>query len=193
MRCCLCILLCFVSSVFSKNDKVNNDSNTVIHENVICSLHSIQELAVSKSPKVDSINALKGKKPVWMRGSAKGSISLQNGALRWYNKGEWGGALLFENSMNDTTYLLISDNIKSVFTVTNGYIAIAGLAHMSMDTGAIYCVHDNLDGTFNVNRLHSLHSSPVKSVLLPGDEVHLILRTGDELLIDANGNVKNKQ
>jgi hypothetical protein len=73
-------------------------------------------------------------------------LKLPNGKLIGFNKGEWGGQLIFEPKDKGRRELEIKNgNIKFVFNFKNDIYFIEGLAHGSYSGGALF----KLDTTHN--------------------------------------------
>lgn len=171
--------------------KVSHKNNT--YKNRGCNFHSegasplsSQDANISTIIKSKVVN---NNSRVWQRFAPKITIQLNDGYIQGYNRGEWGGGLLFKPYESDSLLLLIEDNIKSIYPVKDGFIVIAGLAHMSRDRGAIYCIHRDMNGIFITCKLHDLPSSPKESQVLTNDEIQLILRNKEYYILKSNGDL----
>ncbi len=58
------------------------------------------------------------------------------GVMSAVDNGEWGGALNW-NPNGGATAVLLKDNIQSVINTNDGVMALAGLAHLSLDEGYV--------------------------------------------------------
>jgi hypothetical protein len=102
------------------------------------------------------------------------AVQAFGGWLLGSNRGEWGGELAFK-SPDGPVIILAEDNIVEIIRMPSTFVAVAGLAHLSMSEGAIYEISANDRGVPRAERRHVLPGAPGSIRLL---------RSGD-LLITA--------
>lgn len=163
----------------------------IVQKNRKCPLHSdtLQVFHKSDTSEVIQSTLICGKIRVWMRSAPKIKLECKDGDLLGYNRGEWGGGLVFKSRKTDSLRLIIDDNIKSVYPVKNGFIVLTGLAHLSYDGGSVYCVHRDINDNFITRKLHTLPSSPKQSQLLKNGEVIVSLRNNECFIINSNSDL----
>ena len=74
---------------------------------------------------------------VLRRFPATHSISALGGLVIGKNAGEWGGEVAFREP-DGRTYRLVDDNSQGIFAMPFGVVALTGLAHLTMNHGAVY-------------------------------------------------------
>ncbi|MFD1605061.1 hypothetical protein ACFSJW_00545 [Flavobacterium artemisiae] len=71
--------------------------------------------------------------------SRNSELKINNGVLKGYNHGEWGGKLLFEPNDKTKKEIEIKEgNILFLFNYNNKIYFIEGLAHLSVNEGFLY-------------------------------------------------------
>jgi len=73
------------------------------------------------------------------------AIAAFGGRLVGSNEGEWGGKLTFEPS-GGSPAVLAEDNIINIIEMPTGFVAVAGLAHLSIKRGAVYVIDPDAGG-----------------------------------------------
>ena len=98
-----------------------------------------------------------------------------DGYLIGEDHGEWGGSLKYKDSSGNQIEL-INDNIKSINTIGENTVAIAGLAHLSFNKGIIYQI------TYRNNKI------AIKEILvLPGAPRAIKKLKNHEIMITTFG------
>ncbi len=64
------------------------------------------------------------------------AVQARSGFLLGFNKGEWGGALLFYSHDGRLQETLIDDNIVGILPTPSGFVVLAGLSHLGLDGGS---------------------------------------------------------
>ncbi|MFH6937026.1 hypothetical protein [Flavobacterium sp. FlaQc-30] len=64
-------------------------------------------------------------------------LKINNGILKGYNHGEWGGQLLFRSNDNKETEIK-TGNILFIFNYKNKIFFIEGISHLSINEGFLY-------------------------------------------------------
>jgi hypothetical protein len=65
-------------------------------------------------------------------------LNVSNGFLVGFDKGEWGGGLWWFSKNGEDNYRISDENIKSVVSVADSTLAIAGLAHLGINSGKVF-------------------------------------------------------
>ena len=102
-------------------------------------------------------------------------VRLHNGWLLGSDHGEWGGLLLYKAGRSEQT--LVEDNIEDIYEFSSGYVAVAGLSHMTLSRGSIYFIKGE-EPEFIVEVLFGLPAAPRSSWLIAPNEL-LINVEGD--------------
>lgn len=138
--------------------------------------HSAHEFAVSKAG--DSLLITDWKYDTRTR------LVLSNGRLEGMNRGEWGGYLKFypkDTTIKPTT--VYSGNVQCVFRFNHEIYFLEGLAHMSLNDGALYKV-DTTQVPFKAEQVADLNDAP-QTYTVRNDS--LIIVTYNRLYVYAHG------
>ncbi|OOV25784.1 hypothetical protein BXU11_14010 [Flavobacterium sp. LM5] len=66
-------------------------------------------------------------------------LKIENGILKGFNHGEWGGKLTFQpNDKKEKEIEIKTGNVKFIFNYNNKIYFIEGIAHMSINEGFLY-------------------------------------------------------
>ncbi len=108
------------------------------------------------------------------------TLRVGNGMLVGWNQGEFGGGVVFipASGIADT---LVRDNLRAFVPSAPGVRAIVGLAHLSLDEGAIYALVPRGPDSWQASRVADLGSAPLAVLPLPGDS--LLVLTSRRLVI----------
>jgi hypothetical protein len=98
------------------------------------------------------------------------------GALQAWDLGEWGGAVALRPA-NGPPLPLILENGRGLFATDFGVVALTGLAHMTIDRGAVYLLAQDAAGTVSATRTLELPGVPCAAVQRSGT-VHLKVSRG---------------
>jgi hypothetical protein len=105
-----------------------------------------------------------------------------------FNKGEWGGALLWYSDAAHFQETLIDDNIVGILPTLNGFLVFAGLSHLGGDRGSateLIYAGDSL----HVGRSVELGTAPCAMLVEPGGAILIaatrgLLRLNQDLRIE---------
>jgi HEAT repeat protein len=114
-------------------------------------------------------------------------IRLSDGWVLGANRGEWGGELVSKQDARPAVKLL-DDNIHDIFRFPNGRIvAVAGLAHLSMNTGRIFEMECDGAAHCSARWWKQLPSSPRESWMTASGELLINTYHGGSIVIDQDG------
>ena len=66
-------------------------------------------------------------------------LEIENGILKGFNRGEWGGKLTFQsNNKNEKEIEIKNGNVKFIFKYNDKIYFIEGIAHLSISEGFLY-------------------------------------------------------
>jgi len=119
------------------------------------------------------------------------AIKLKNGWLLGSDKGEWGGSLVHKSEAGEVT--IISDNIEDIYEYDFGYIVVAGLSHMGLNSGSIYLVTETEKRNFKSIKLHGLPSAPRASWMLENRSVLINFYKEPSIIFTSKGLLKRVQ
>ncbi len=81
------------------------------------------------------------------------------GVLLGFNRGEWGGALLWYSDDGSVRQTLMMENVVDVVGIDGAFLVFTGLAHLSSERGNAFVLED-AGGRFRVARSVDLKSAP---------------------------------
>jgi len=84
-----------------------------------------------------------------------------------FNRGEWGGALLWYADDGKLRSKLLDDNIVELLPAPSGFTVFAGLSHLGSDTGRVVELAEYSD-LYRVGRTADLGSAPLALVVERG-------------------------
>lgn len=87
------------------------------------------------------------------------SVAAFDGQLRGWDVGEWGGRLAFVDA-HGRSRTLLEDNVRGIVQNDEGIFVFTGLAHMSINRGAIYQVTREANGQVSTRIMTQLPGSP---------------------------------
>jgi hypothetical protein len=124
-------------------------------------------------------------KPI--RVEPKVGLRLSNGWILGASRGEWGGELMSKPDGRPAVKL-IEDNIKSVFRFSNHRIvAVAGLAHMSSNSGRIYEVRCTGAEHCVARWWKQLPASPSEAWLTTSGDLLVNTYEAGSIIVDQDG------
>jgi len=94
-----------------------------------------------------------------------------------FDRGEWGGALLWYADDGTFKRELLDDNIVDLLPVADGFTLFAGLSHLGDDTGRATAVID-ANGAYSLGRSVELGSAPRAVVVEDTGAVLIATMTG---------------
>ncbi len=112
---------------------------------------------------------------------AQCGLIVAEGELLGASRGEWGGELVQVRTVGSSSVGL-DDNVVGVHRTATGIVAVAGIAHLSLNYGALYRVEARPDGTFTSTWWKRLPGAPIVSGFLEGGSLVIRCLDGDVLL-----------
>jgi hypothetical protein len=89
-----------------------------------------------------------------------------SGFLVGYDRGEWGGSLLWCTNDGSVKRELLDDNVVAIVPLTDRFLVLAGLSHLGSDRGRVVELLDDAGG-FRIGRRTELGSAPSAAVVEP--------------------------
>ena len=86
------------------------------------------------------------------------------GVLLGYNRGEWGGSLLWCSDEGSVQAELLDDNVVTILSSAGRFVVLAGLSHLGFDRGRVLELTDDADG-FHPSRTTELGSAPTAAAV----------------------------
>jgi hypothetical protein len=116
------------------------------------------------------------------------TVPVRGGLLIGWSMGEFGGGVAFQPSAGalDT---LIDDNLRAFVQTPAGIRAFVGLAHLSLDRGAVYAIAQDPTGNWSARQVADLGSAPHAVHPLSGDSV-LVLTSRSVLVLAPDHRVR---
>lgn len=117
------------------------------------------------------------------------ALRLADGWLVGGDRGEWGGELVWmgDDGMRQT---ILPKNIEDIYAFGDRVVATVGLAHLTLNEGAIYEIVRGDDGRWRARRWRALPGAPTQSWLTPDGELLVNTVWGGPLLIDTAGRMR---
>lgn len=117
------------------------------------------------------------------------ALRVDGGWLVGSDRGEWGGELVFVSDDGNAHYIL-RDNIEDIYRLGDRYVATTGLAHLTMNSGAIFELYQNPDGEWLAARWRSLPGASYSSWFVETGELLINTTRGGSLLVSKNGGMR---
>ncbi len=117
------------------------------------------------------------------------ALRVGDGWLAGSNRGEWGGELVYIADNGNVTEI-INSNIEDIYKLGDRYIAITGLAHLTMNNGMIYELFQAADGNWRAKEWLALPGSPRTSWFVETGEILINTSGGGSILLSQNGSMR---
>lgn len=114
------------------------------------------------------------------------ALKVTNGWLVGSNRGEWGGELVHLDTNGEQT-IILEENIEDIYKLGDRHIAITGLAHLTLNSGLIYEVYQEKDGSWKSKPWLTLPGSPISSWFVESGELLINTYGGGSLLLSHTG------
>jgi len=115
-------------------------------------------------------------------------IRVPEGWLLGADRGEWGGELVFKGK-DAEHYKILEENINGLFKLGERYIAVTGLAHLTLNDGIIYELKV-VDGKWRAERWRALPGAPQSSGKLESGDIMVATYGGGVVVLSENGNLQ---
>lgn len=116
------------------------------------------------------------------------ALRVDGGWLVGGDRGEWGGELVFVGD-DGRFQEILDDNVEDIHRLGDGIVAIVGLAHMSLNDGAIMKLERAADGQWQAHRWRVLPGAPGGSVVTR-EGIIVPVVGGGAILVDAGGGMR---
>lgn len=113
------------------------------------------------------------------------ALKVPEGWLVGASRGEWGGEAVFIRT-GSPPQTVINDNVEDIYEMPFGYVVTAGLAHLSLNRGAIYVVNISEAGHPKAEVLFALAGQPETSWKLSDGRL-LVNMSDSSVLLDQHG------
>jgi len=113
------------------------------------------------------------------------TLKLQNGWLLGFDGGEFGGGLWFASD-DGTTQILNRENVHGFVTTPQGVLVLAGLAHLTLDSGKVFIAPYVVKSSSDVKLLVDLDGAP-QAFTKVSDDVMLVVTTRGVSRIRSSG------
>jgi len=117
------------------------------------------------------------------------AVRVDDGWFVASNRGEFGGELVFVGDDRKQQWLL-SGNVEDVHVLGHHIIAIAGLAHLTGNAGAIYDIVRAPDGRWRATQWRILPGAPEASWPVATGELLIQVYGGGTVLVSADGSMR---
>jgi hypothetical protein len=113
------------------------------------------------------------------------TLKLQNGWLLGFDGGEFGGGLWVARD-DGATQMLSGENVHGFAETTQGILVLAGLAHMTLDSGKVFIVPYSVRSPRDLKILVELDGAP-QAFTKVADDVMLAVTTHGVSRISSSG------
>lgn len=117
------------------------------------------------------------------------ALRIEDGWLAGSDRGEWGGELVQIDGSGEAI-VVIGDNIEDIYLLGEEYVAVAGLAHLGLNSGMLYRLELQHDGIWTASPWQSLPGAPDSSWPVETGEILVNTFGGGSLLVSANGSMR---
>ena len=117
------------------------------------------------------------------------ALRVNGGWLAGGFRGEWGGEVVFISDTGQRT-IFLNAPIEDIYQFEDKYIAITGLAHLATNTGMIYELYQDENGTWLSKEWLSLPGAPQSSWFVETGEILINTWGGGSILLDKSGSMR---
>ena len=112
-----------------------------------------------------------------------------NGWLVGSNRGEWGGELMFVGD-NGVKQLVLDRNVEDIYQLGDKYVATVGLAHITMNNGALIELDRGDSGQWRSKAWRILPGAPRASWLVESGDLMVKTVGGGTILVFPDGGMR---
>jgi len=112
------------------------------------------------------------------RAGSEHSLAALGGQLVGRSDGEWGVSLRFEYGRGSVQRLL-DKNVLGIHKIGTSVVVFTGLAHLTLNDGAIYVVRRKSHHELSISLLHRLAGEPSEILQQKSGAVHFGVFTGE--------------
>ena len=113
------------------------------------------------------------------------TLKLQNGWLLGFDGGEFGGGLWFAGNDGETQ-MLGGENVRGFVETTQGILVLAGLAHMTLDSGKVFILPYAVKSPRDAKFLVELDGAP-QAFTKVSDDAMLVVTTRGVSRVSSSG------
>lgn len=117
------------------------------------------------------------------------ALRVEGGWLVGSDRGEWGGELMFigDNGMRQR---ILEENVEDVFRLGTRLVATTGLAHLSMNKGALVELKKDPDGRWTAEKWRILPGAPAASFLVEPEGLMIETIGRGAIVVNADGGMR---
>jgi len=120
--------------------------------------------------------------------SVRKAVTLDGGFLVATDNGEWGGETAFVDSAGNS-HTVVESNTEAIHKTPDGFLAVTGLSHLSMNHGVVYRLNSPKQGQWVAIKWRALPGAPIFSRMLTTADL-LVSCTGGIVLVSLDGKMK---
>lgn len=171
-------------SIFKLTDFKKVDINTMSSDDLLKLNNTLNEFEVQFLDGELLINKA-------LRGRNTSELVIDEGVLKGYDKGEWGGQLSFLPKSSDDLQEIKSGNIVDIFKMGDDIYFVEGLAHLHINEGALFKLDVGTD-SITYEKIVDFDDAPEAitvfedSILIAAHNSFYIVKEGKCELIFAN-------
>ncbi len=117
------------------------------------------------------------------------ALRVEGGWVAGSNRGEWGGELMFLGD-DGVRYKVLDENIEGIHRLGQRVVITTGLAHLSMNQGAVYDLTRDASGKWRASIWRVLPSAPAKSFLVEPTALFVRSIGGGAVVIESDGRMR---
>lgn len=114
------------------------------------------------------------------------ALRVPGGWLAGSNRGEWGGEVMFI-ATGGKPQKVIDANVEDIYRLGDRYVAVTGIAHLTLNEGQVTELVRTADGTWSARPWRVLPGAPRASRLVEGGELLIDVLSGGSLLLSPEG------
>lgn len=114
------------------------------------------------------------------------ALRVDSGWLAGSNRGEWGGELMAIGD-DGLKQAILDQNVEDIYRIGNKFVAVVGLAHLSMNNGALVELHHGDDGRWTSEIWRMLPGAPISSSLVESGELLVTTYGSGSILVSPEG------
>ncbi len=115
-------------------------------------------------------------------------LKVPGGQIVGGDRGEWGGELAYMTDQSTAT-ILLKGNTRGIHLLPFAILAVSGLAHLSLNSGALFMVVPVDGGGFKAKRWKTLPGAPIASGMLSNGKLFISTEGGD-VVISPDGKLE---
>jgi len=117
------------------------------------------------------------------------ALRVEGGWLAGSSRGEWGGELVFIGD-DGSSQRILDENVEDIFRLGTRLVATTGLAHLSMNNGALVELKKGADGRWTADTWRILPGAPAASFLVKPDGLLVKTMGRGAIVVNADGGMR---